>query len=111
MENRTPLDDVLPVGELDPAVVELCRAINEFPDIKTSESCQGFIDDHRPGRPWSIYFAPHPSPPTSDGYASLEFLVWLCHYIAHDRGFDVSVRLNAPAPLSQRPRRMPVLHH
>ena len=103
MKSRTPPSDVLPVGELDPAVVELCRAINEFPDIRTSDSCQGFIDDHRPGEPWAVYFAPHPSPPTPGAYAAVEFLVWLCRSVARDRGFDVSVELNAPPPYLNGP--------
>jgi hypothetical protein len=96
-------DDELPVDELDPAIVELCRAINEFPDIRTSESCQGFVDDHRPGKPWAVYLGPSPSPPTPEGYSSLEFLVWLCRHIARDRGFDVSMRVNAPPPYLNGP--------
>jgi hypothetical protein len=103
MENWTPLDDVLPVGELDPAIVELCRVINEFPGLWTRESCQGFVDGHRPGKPWEVYFQPTPSPPTPDGYTSLEFMAWLCCYTARDRGFDVSVELNAPPPYLNGP--------
>jgi hypothetical protein len=101
-QNRTPLDDELPVG-LDPAVVELCHAINEFPGLRTRESCQGFVDGHRPGEPWAVYFQPTPSPPTPDGYTSLEFMTWLCCYTARDRGFDVSVELNAPPPYLNGP--------
>jgi hypothetical protein len=103
MENWTPLDDALPVGELDPAIVELCHAINEFPGLRTRESCQGFVDGHRPGKPWAVYFQPTPSPPTRDGYTSLEFITWLCCYTARDRGFDVSVELNAPPPYLNGP--------
>ena len=87
----------------DPAIVDLCRAVNEFPDIQTSDSCQGFVDDHREGEPWSVYFAPRPSPPTPAGYASIEFLVYLCGRPARDDGFDVRVRVNAPPPLLNGP--------
>jgi hypothetical protein len=67
------------------------------------ESCQGFIDDHRPGKPWAVHFAPQPSPPTPQGYTSLEFLAWLCCHIARDRGFDVGIRVNAPPPYINGP--------
>ena len=87
----------------DPAIVDLCRAINEFPDIQTSDSCQGFVDDHREGEPWSVYFSPNPSPPTPAGYASIEFLAGLSNRPARDAGFDVRVRLNAPPPAINGP--------
>jgi 5-methylcytosine-specific restriction endonuclease McrA len=88
-----------PSAKFDEAIVELCKAINEFPGVATSDSCQGFIDNHRPGEPWSVYFAPQPSPPSRQGYAALEFLVYLCGSEAHAAGFDVRVGLNAPLPL------------
>jgi hypothetical protein len=103
MEKRIPPDDELPVNELDPAIVELCQAINEFPGLRTYESCQGFVDGHRLGEPWAVYFQPTPSPPTPDGYTSLEFMTWLCCYTARDRGFDVSMELNAPPPYLNGP--------
>jgi hypothetical protein len=98
-------DDALPADELDPAIVELCCTINEFPGIKTSESCQGFIDNHRPGEPWAVYFAPDPSPPTPEGYASIEFLAYACGNEAKVAGFDVRIGLNAPPPALNGPGR------
>lgn len=89
--------DDLPAG-LDPEIVDLCRAINEFPDIATTQSCQGFVDGHRPGEPWAVYFRPNPSPPTPDGYASIEFLIYLCGREAEASGFDVRATVNAPPP-------------
>ena len=59
--------------ELDPAIVELCRAINELPGLMTISSCQGFIDGHRKGEPWHVMFAIREVSPAS--YWSLTHVV------------------------------------
>jgi hypothetical protein len=87
----------IPYDDLDPAIVELCKAINEFPGIITTESCQGFIGDHRPGEPWAVYFN-FDGLPNLDGYASVEFLVWVTKREAWAAGFDTAVLVNAPPP-------------
>lgn len=84
-------------ADFDPAIVELCRAINEFPGIATNGSCQGFIDGHRPDRPWAVYFGMERRP-TFEGYCSIEFIAWLKGSEASAAGFDVSLRLNSAPP-------------
>lgn len=86
----------IPNEELDPAVVELCRAINAFSGIETKESCQGFVDGHRPGKPWNVYFG-FEGAPSLEGYAAIEFLVWL-RRDAQAVGFDVEVAVNSFVP-------------
>lgn len=91
----------IPYGEFDPQVVELCRAVNEFPGIVTTESCQGYINDHRPDEPWTVFFAPN-GPVTSAAYCSIEFLVYLLNGcgIQQDghKGFKATVCLNSADP-------------
>src|SRR5262245_52964908 len=87
----------VPYDEIEPAVRDLCRAINEFPGIVTCDSCQGLIDGHRPGEPWSVYFGCDRLA-SLEGYASIEFLVWLQRE-ARAAGFrDLYVGVNAPPP-------------
>ena len=88
---------------VDPEIIGLCRAVNEFPSIRTDESCQGFVNDHRPGVPWAVYYRPHPSPPTRTGYKSIEFITYACGSEASAAGFDVRHRMNAPPPLLNGP--------
>jgi hypothetical protein len=88
----------IPYDEIDLAIRELCRAINEFPDIVTSDSCQGFVDGHRLGKPWSVYFKPN-GLPTLDAYASIEFLAYICGREAHAAGFDTRLGAAAPPPV------------
>jgi len=87
----------VPYDQFDPEMVELCRVINEFPGIVTSSSCQGFLDDHRPGNPWHVYFECH-GLPSLEGYASIEFLVYLKREARAD-GFDMDVGVSASAPV------------
>jgi hypothetical protein len=82
--------------KIDPAVRDLCLAINEFPDIRTSNSCQGFIDGHRPGEPWTVFFRPQ-SLPSLEAYASIEFLASLKRQAAF-AGFDVLMSCNSGPP-------------
>jgi hypothetical protein len=83
------MTDETPYDEIDPAIVELCRAINEFPGIATMESCQGFVDGHRPGQPWAVYFGMAPDV-TPAGYASIEFLTWVACDAAKS-GWEINV--------------------
>jgi hypothetical protein len=89
-------------ADFDPAIVELCRTIKEFPGIATSESCQGFIDGHRPDRPWAVYFGPQRRM-TFAAYCSIEFLAWLKGKEASAAGFDVSLRLHSAPPYLNNP--------
>lgn len=81
---------------MDPAIRELCRTINQFPGIITSSSCQGFVDGHRPGDPWTVHFRCRGAP-SLQGYASIEFIVSMQRE-ARAAGFKVSVACNAPPP-------------
>jgi Methyltransferase TYW3 len=97
----------IPYETFDPAIVALCRAINEFPGIVTVESCQGSIDGHRKtedGQPaqWSVHIAPHPKI-TLAGYCSLEFLAWVLGKEASAAGFDVVFGLKSPPPYLNEP--------
>ena len=68
--------DNTPYDELDLAVRDLCRVINtNFFAIRTTSSCQGFIDGHREGEPWVVIVQPKESI-TEEAYAQLEFLAW-----------------------------------
>jgi len=94
MEDYTP-----PYEEMDPAIVELCRVINDFPDIITIGSCQGSIDGHKPNdEPWVIFFKPL-FPATFDAYSVIEFLAWVINGgVAYDEGFKVKLHLNSAPP-------------
>ena len=93
MEDYTP-----PYEELDPAIVELCRVINEFPDTFTIDSCQGFIDGHKPDEPWSVFFKPD-FPASFDAYSVIEFLAWVINGgVAYGEGFKVKLHLNSTPP-------------
>lgn len=87
----------IPYEEIEPAIRELCHAINEFPGIITSDSCQGHIDEHRPGEPWAVYFSCD-GPVSLEGYASIEFLVWLQREARAAGLKDLFVGVNAPPP-------------
>jgi hypothetical protein len=99
--NDTGADEVevkdVPYDQIEPAIRELCRAINEFPGVVTSGSCQGHLDGHRPGEPWQVYFSCN-GLASLEGYASIEFLVWL-QSEARAAGFkDLFVGVCAPPP-------------
>ena len=96
-----PRTTTLPETKLDPAMVRLSREVNRLPGIATSESCQGFIDGHRPEEPWSVHFGPTGTPSVK-AYASLEFLVWFVHPARH-AGFNLSVAVNSPPPYLNGP--------
>jgi hypothetical protein len=89
--------DDLPYHLFDPAIVSLCRVLNEFPGLCTIDSCQGFIDDHKKDTPWLICFRPDPQI-TFQGYCSIEFLAWALTPRATPPGVKVSFGLNAYAP-------------
>jgi hypothetical protein len=75
----------------------LCAAIDEFPGIVTTCSYQDLVGGHRPGTSWTVHFSCGEAP-TRQGYASLEFLVWLQRE-ARAAGFsDLFVGVNAPPP-------------
>lgn len=90
------MKDEIPYDELDPAMVRLCRTLNEFDGIATQESCQGFVDGHRHGKPWSVYFG-FDGVPTLEGCAAIEFLVWLRRE-AQAAGFELELTVNSLAP-------------
>lgn len=93
------------LDEFDPAIITLCEAINEFPGITTSESCQGYIDNHRPGEAWTVYFGPN-GPIASEAYCAIEFLAWLLGpREAGAAGFDVSLTLSSAPPYLNEPGR------
>lgn len=89
-----------PDERLDPAIINLCNAINEFECLHTIESCQGYIDDHRPDEPWIVIFQPcHPI--TQQAYSEIEFLAWLINNDLRPSLFpsgDVMLGLNSPPP-------------
>jgi len=87
----------VPYDQFDPEVVELCKTINEFPGIVTFGSCQGFINDHHAGEPWHVHFGCD-GLPTLEGFASLEFLVYVKREAMAD-GFDLYVGVGAPPPM------------
>jgi hypothetical protein len=88
--------DYLPYDQFDPEIVELCKTINEFPGIVTTSSCQGFLNDHQPDQPWHIFFQ-FDGLPTLEGYASLEFLIYIRRGAIAD-GFDLEVGVDAALP-------------
>ena len=96
------MTDDTPYDEIDPACVRLCRFLNtEFPGITTSESCQGFIDGHRPGHPWSVYFKiDRRARNIRTAVESLEWLTWMINgdLARSDKGRGVSVGLNSYPP-------------
>jgi hypothetical protein len=85
-----------PYHHLDAHTRQLCEALTEFPGIKTIDSCQGFIEDHRPGKPWHVYFQPVP-PITPAAYASIEFIVSQRRE-ARASGFDIYIEAGSPPP-------------
>jgi hypothetical protein len=92
----------IPYGELDPAIVPLCRLLNdEFPGIQTSESCQGFVDGHQPGKPWGVYFRlDRRIRHVQTALDSLELLAWMVNSdLARARPeWGISLGLNAAPP-------------
>lgn len=83
----------------DPAIVLLCKAINSFPGILTTASCQGYIDGHRKGLSWRVCFSPLPETViTPQGYCSIEFLTWVINSEAKNMGFDVTLRMESFPP-------------
>ena len=87
----------VPYADFDPEVVELCKTINEFPGIVTNSSCQGFLNDHRANEPWHVFFQCD-GLPSLEGYASIEFLVYLLRE-ARAAGFDIDIGVNSPPPM------------
>ena len=94
----------LPYHLFDPAVVSLCKAVNEFPGLCTIDSCQGFIDDHKKGIPWLICLQPHPQI-TFAGYCSIEFLAWALLPRATPPELKVAFGLHAYPPHHNTPGR------
>lgn len=87
----------MPYDDFDPEVIELCKTINEFPGIITSSSCQGFLNGHRADEPWHVFFQCD-GLPSLEGYASIEFLVYLRREAIAD-GFDIQIGVAAPPPM------------
>lgn len=89
----------VPYAEMDPATVPLCRLINsKFPGLQTTSSCQGFVDGHRPGEPWGVYFridrrVRH----IRDAVDSLELLTWMINGDLR-RAHRVHVGINSYPP-------------
>jgi hypothetical protein len=103
--NSESAEDSTPYAELDPEIVELCRAINGFPDLRTSASCQGYIGNHRDGEPWYVFFGPKGFV-SNEAYTSIEFLAWLVNGgAAKADGFDVTMWLNSGPPYLNFPGR------
>jgi len=94
----------LPYHLFDPAVVSLCKAVNEFPGLCTIDSCQGFIDDHKNDTPWLICLQPHPQI-TFAGYCSIEFLAWALLPGTTPPELKVAFGLHAYAPHHNTPGR------
>jgi hypothetical protein len=65
-----PSEPKCPYPELDPRIVPLVRVVNSLPGIETTSSCQGRIDNHRPGEPWHVMFQAT-FPITPKGYFSI----------------------------------------
>jgi hypothetical protein len=93
-------------AELDPAVVRLCRLLNtEFPGIHTTESCQGFIDDHEPGQPWLVIFKiDRRIRNIRAAVDSLELLTWMINsdLARTERGRGIRLELNSMPPMVNR---------
>lgn len=76
-----------PYDELDPNIVNLVRALNEFPGIATSESCGGHGDDID-GKPplWQVWISVETEEdewrPTAEGWLSLEFITYAMRSMA-----------------------------
>ena len=89
----------------DPAIVELCKSVNEFEGIRTTESCQGYIDGHRLNKPWMVLFEPD-GLISHEAYCAIEFLAWILgRREAGAAGFEVSLKLNSAAPYLNGPGR------
>lgn len=90
---------------IDSAIVELCKTVNEFEGIRTIESCQGYIDGHRPNKPWMVLFEPD-GLISHEAYCAIEFLAWILgRREAGAAGFEVSLKINSAAPYLNGPGR------
>ncbi len=79
-----------PYDELDPPIVNVCRAINALPGIWTIESCSG----HRQNEEWMVCVqcdVEDDLRPSRVGWLSLEFLAWA----VYDAGRAGPVRMEA----------------
>jgi hypothetical protein len=89
---RTPMreDDETPYDELDPPIVNVCRAINALPGIWTVGSCSG----HQQNEEWMVNVkcdVEDDLRPSMVGWLSLEFLAWA----VYDAGRTGPVRMEA----------------
>ena len=89
---------------IDPGIARLCRFINEnFPGLQTTDSCQGWVDGHRPGEPWQVYVRLDVEDPANlaEAVESLAYLAWLTNGAA--TRMQVNMHLNSAPPYLNDP--------
>lgn len=94
------MTDTTPYDEIDPAMRNLCRALNAWPGIRTNHSCQGPIDDHHPWEcTWEVGLEID-ADALAAGLRSMKALIWACVFDFAEAGErDIDVTLRAKSPL------------
>jgi hypothetical protein len=99
--------DETPYEELDPPVVNLCRAINALPGLWTEESCGGHEDGGSlPADEWEVFLrceVQGDDRPSVDGWLSLEFVAWAVHDVG--RNARLSMAVSSAPPWFNEPTR------
>jgi hypothetical protein len=99
--------DETPYEELDPPIVNLCRAINALPGIWTISSCGGHEQGGSlPADEWNVSVqceVEDDCRPSVDAWLSLEFLAWAVHDVGRDARLSMAVS-SAPPWLNEPTR-------
>lgn len=98
----------IPYKELDENVVNLVTALNEFEGIYTVGSCGGHTNNkpyQKPEGEWMVVFQLefNETEVSTEGWFSLEFLVWFCNNNLARSGYDVNIRTFSPPPYLNNP--------
>jgi hypothetical protein len=106
------LSSQVPWDELDPPVVELCRAINALPDVATVASCGGhepaaMSGASAPANEWWVSYQVvlDDERPTEMGWHSLEFLAWAFREMMRG-GLAIRPMYHASPPFLNEPGHM-----
>ena len=96
----------VPYGEIDPPIVNLVRALNQFPGVHTIGSCGGHRDAERDQAPEGQWYILFEVDKTSEGWMSLEFLGWAIGRDMRRAGSAVTLRVDSAPPWLNYPGEM-----